>query len=113
MKIELHRFRVFQGKSQVVDEWLNFLNQHMEDTLLTLEDEKMYVESIHREVLDGTEYLYWYIIQGEGGRSVKDSTSYIDIQHLKYWKECIDPSYKAKAMPALVAMIPHRVRESF
>ena len=48
LKAELSRFKVKEGKSGKVDEWMAFLNDHMEDTLLTLENEKMFVESIHR-----------------------------------------------------------------
>lgn len=66
LKAELSRFKVKEGKSGKVDEWMAFLNEHMEDTLLTLENEKMFVESIHREVVNGTEFLYWYSVQGEG-----------------------------------------------
>lgn len=55
LNVELSRFRVKEGKSVQVDEWMTFLNEHMEDTLLTLEGEKMYVETIFREVLDGRE----------------------------------------------------------
>lgn len=64
LKAELSRFKVKEGKSGKVDEWMAFLNDHMEDTLLTLENEKMFVESIHREVVNGTEFLYWYSVQG-------------------------------------------------
>ncbi len=78
LNVELSRFRVKEGKSVQVDEWMTFLNEHMEDTLLTLEGEKMYVETIFREVLDGREYLYWYSVQAEGGIEVEDSESYID-----------------------------------
>lgn len=113
MKTELTRFRVLPGKTHVVDQWMAFLNEHMEDVLLTLEGEKMYVETIFREVLDGFEYLYWYSIQGEGGIEVEASESYIDIQHLKYWEECIDPSFGSKDLSTEVVMIPQRVRESF
>lgn len=62
MNVELTRYRVIDGKSAVVDEWLTFLNENMEDVLVTLEGEKMYVETIFREVLDGHEYLYWYAV---------------------------------------------------
>ena len=31
MNVELTRFRVKQGMSYKVDEWLTFLNEHMED----------------------------------------------------------------------------------
>ena len=49
MNIELTRFRIKDGKSQIVDEWMNFLNDNMDDVLLTLDGEKMYVETIFRE----------------------------------------------------------------
>ncbi len=78
LNVELSRFRVKEGKTVQVDEWMAFLNEHMEDTLLTLEGEKMYVETIFREVLDGREYLYWYSVQAEGRIEVEDSESYID-----------------------------------
>jgi hypothetical protein len=90
LNIELTRFKVKKGKSKVVDEWLSFLNDNMNETLLTLEAEKMYVETIFREVLNGDEYLYWYSVQGVGGQEVEDSESFIDKKHLEYWEECID-----------------------
>ena len=34
MNIELSRFRVRKGKSEVVDKWMNFLNENMEEVLL-------------------------------------------------------------------------------
>lgn len=108
--VELSKFRVKKGKSEKVDEWLNFLNENMEDTLLTLLQEKMYVETIFREFSDGEEYLYWYSIQGEGGQQVEDSESYIDKTHLKYWHECIDPSYPPMDLKPSVLMIPEFVR---
>ena len=67
INIELTRFRVIKGKSEKVNEWMKFLNDNMKDVLLTLEGEKMYVETIFREILDGEEYLYWYSVQGKGG----------------------------------------------
>ncbi|MGO1580464.1 MAG: DUF6176 family protein [Peptoniphilaceae bacterium] len=111
LNVELYRFKVKKEKSSRVDDWLKFLNDNMEDTLLTLEDEKMYVESIHREIINGEELLYWYSIQGSGGKDVSDSTSYIDIEHLKYWDECIDSDYKNNEIPTKVIMIPKRIRE--
>lgn len=36
MNIELSRFRVREGKSEAVDRWMRFLNEHMEEVLLTL-----------------------------------------------------------------------------
>ncbi|HEM5091665.1 TPA: hypothetical protein U1241_001414 [Streptococcus suis] len=112
LTVELSRFRVKEGKSTVVDQWMAFLNEHMEDTLLTLEGEKMYVETIFREVLDGREYLYWYSVQAEGGIEVDDSESYIDKKHLEYWEECIDPSYGMVDLDPQVIMIPKPIYET-
>ncbi|HEL1856291.1 TPA: hypothetical protein U1V12_000943 [Streptococcus suis] len=112
LNVELSRFRVKEGKTAKVDEWMTFLNEHMEDTLLTLEGEKMYVETIFREVLDGREYLYWYSVQAEGGSEVKDSESYIDKKHLEYWEECTDPSYGMVDLDPQVIMIPKPVYET-
>lgn len=108
--VELTRFRVKEGKSKTVDEWLAFLNEHMEDTLLTLEGEKMYVETIFREILDGREYLYWYSVQGEGGIEVEESESYIDKQHMAYWIECIDPEFGSVDLKTEVVMISKPVQ---
>lgn len=62
MNIELMRFRVKPGKIERVDQWLQFLNSNMPAVLETLEGERMYVETIFSETLDGAEYLYWYSI---------------------------------------------------
>ncbi|EJS78111.1 hypothetical protein ICY_00649 [Bacillus cereus BAG2X1-3] len=59
MNVELTRFKVKPGKRHRVDEWMKLLNDNMKEVLLTLNDEKMYVETIFREIRDGEEYLYW------------------------------------------------------
>lgn len=71
MNVEITRFRVKQGKKELVTEWLKFLNDNIDDVLVTLEGEKMYVETIFREELEGYEYLYWYSVQGENGIEVE------------------------------------------
>ena len=111
INIELTRFRVIKGKSEKVDEWMKFLNDNMKDVLLTLEGEKMYIETIFREILDGEEYLYWYSIQGEGGIEVENSESWIDTRHLEYWEECIDKDIKPKDLDVQVVMIPEKIQE--
>lgn len=40
LQVECTRFKVKEGKSAVVDEWLQFLNDNIKDVLVTLEDEK-------------------------------------------------------------------------
>ena len=112
MNVELTRFRVRKGKSERVDEWLEFLNENMNDVLITLEAEKMYVETILREHLDGEEYLYWYSVQGDGGQEVEASDHWIDKKHLEFWNECIDPDFKPIDLKTEVVMIPDKIRKS-
>lgn len=111
INVELTRFRVINGTSHLVDEWLAFLNEHMSETLLTLEAEKMYVETIFRETLDGNEYLYWYSIQGEEGQEVEESTHWIDQKHLAYWDQCIDKTFRPVDLTPEVIMIPQKIKE--
>ena len=112
MNVELTRFRVKKGKSEKVDEWVKFLNDNMKGVLITLEGEKMYVETIFREYLDGDEFLYWYSLKGEGGNEVEDSEHWIDKKHLEFWDECIDETFKPIDLKPEVIMIPEKVRES-
>lgn len=111
MNIELTRFKVKKGKSKVVDEWLAFLKDNMDETLITLEQEKMYVETIFREVLNGEEYLYWYSIQGEAGTEVEESDHWIDKKHLEYWRECIDKEFVPVDLRTEVVMIPENIKK--
>ncbi|MEG0254682.1 MAG: DUF6176 family protein [Vagococcus sp.] len=112
LNVELSRFKVKEGKSLIVDEWLAFLNDNMAETLLTLENEKMYVETIFREVFEGVEYLYWYSIQGEGTQKVEESEHWIDKKHLEYWKECIDTSFRPIDLTPEVIMIPTNIKKN-
>lgn len=111
MNIELTRFRVKKGQSKRVDEWMAFLNEHMKDVLLTLEGEKMYVETMFREHLNGDEYLYWYSVQGEGGQDVETSNYWIDKKHIAFWNECIDKTFEPVDLKTEVVMIPDRIRK--
>ncbi|MEB2628422.1 DUF6176 family protein [Peribacillus frigoritolerans] len=112
MKVELTRFRVKEGKSERVDEWLKFLNENMIDVLITLGAEKMYVETIFREHLNGYEFLYWYSVQGQGGQEVEESDHWIDKKHLEYWKECIDETFRPVDLKTEVVMIPENIRQN-
>lgn len=110
MQVELTKFRVKQGKSHRVDEWMKFLNEHMEKVLLTLEDEKMFVEAIFREKGRDEEYLYWFSVQGEGGQNVEESEHWVDQIHLKYWRECIDSSFEPVDFKLESVMIPDKIK---
>lgn len=110
LTVELTRFKVKKDKTKRVDEWVQFLNERMEEILFTLDDEKMYVESIFREILNGEEFMYWYSLQGENGQVVTDSEHWIDKKHLEFWKECIDESFPPADLTPEVVMIPDNIR---
>lgn len=112
MQVEITRFRVKEGKSAKVDEWMAFLRENMDAVLETLEGEKMYVETIFREHLNGEEYLYWYSVQGQGGQDVEQSEHWLDKKHLAFWEECIDPTFGSVDLKTEVVMIPEKIRES-
>ena len=110
MRAELTKFKVKDGKSEVVDEWIEYMRDNMEDVLLNLEGEKMYVETIFREVFMDVEYLYWYSIQSdEDGGKIDDT--YLDKKHLEYMEECIDKTFRPADMQAEVVMLPEHLRQ--
>lgn len=109
MNIELTRVKVKNGKSAKVDEWLQLLHNEIDKVLLTLEAEKMYVETIFREFTENGEFLYWYSIQGDGGASLHESDFEIDKLHIAYWEECIDEDYEPVHMKKKVSMIQDKV----
>lgn len=110
MRIELTRFRVREGKTERVDEWMQFLNDHPDALRETLEPEQMYVETIFSETIDGVDYLYWYSVQGEDGRiDVTESQHWLDEKHVEFWRECIDDSVPPQDLTSRVFMLPERV----
>lgn len=112
MRIELTRFRIKKGKSHRVDEWLAVLNERMPEVLLTLEDEKMFVETIFREKTEEGDFLYWYVVQGEGGSHISQSKHEIDKVHREFTIECIDLDYPPQRIKPAVVMFNRAVQEA-
>ena len=110
MKAELTKFKVKEGKSGLVDEWIEYMRDNMDDVLLNLEGEKMYVETIFREVFMDVEYLYWYSIQSDDGSETIDDTP-LDEKHLEYMEACIDKTFRPADMQAEVVMLPEHLRQ--
>lgn len=91
--MELTRFRVPPGRSDVVEEWTALLRDHEQAVRETLGPEHMHVEMIFSETVDGVEYLYWCSTQGEGGSGVESSGHWLDRAHLDFRRRCIDASF--------------------
>ncbi len=64
------------AKRKIEDIWY-------EGSWLLLKMKKFSVETIFRETLNDTEYLYWYSVQGENGQNVEESEHWIDKKHLE------------------------------
>lgn len=107
MKVELTRFRVKPGKSERVDEWIDYINQNMDGVLRNLDDENMYVETIFREEFYGEEYIYWYSVKGN--RKEDGIEPYIDPKHLQFMEECIDKTFRPQDMSAATVMLKRDV----
>lgn len=112
MRIELTRFRVREGARSNVDDWMRFLNENADAVRETLEPERMYVETIFSETINGIDYLYWYSVQGEDGASVEQSEHWLDEKHMEFWRACIDDSYPAEDLTPRATMIPERVEHA-
>jgi len=112
MKVELSRFRVKPGKSERVDDWLGLLNGRMSEVLQTLDREQMKLEVIFREIIDETEYLYWFSVQGDGAESCETSPFEVDAKHIEFWNECIDESYGRHDSQPQVVMVAAGIAEA-
>jgi uncharacterized protein DUF6176 len=108
MRVELSRYRVREGKSSRVDEWLKMLNDHMMEAMPLLDREEMKLEVIFREVSGDTEYLYWFSVQGDTGTSANDSYEH-GKKHVAFGEECIDHDYARRDAQPQVVMVPERV----
>ncbi|WP_282441753.1 DUF6176 family protein [Micrococcus luteus] len=75
----------------------------------TMEPERMYVETIFSEVVDGVTYLSWHSVRGEGAADVQESTHWLDEQHVAFWQVCIDPDFPPQDLTPKVHMTPARV----
>ena len=91
--MELTRFRVPPGRSDVVEERTALLRDHEQAVRETLGPKHMHVETIFSETVDGVEYLYWCSTQGEGGSGVESSGHWLDQAHLDFRRRCIDPAF--------------------
>ena len=109
MKVQLTRFRIKPDKLSRADEWLQVLNERIDECVTTLEREKMYVEVVFRERYNGEEFLYWFAIQDEAGQPLETSPHEIDKIHRAFGRECIDLTYGAVDPVPQVVMIPDRV----
>lgn len=100
MQAECSRYRIKPQAHELAREWLAFLKQHQEEVLLTLNDEKMWVEAIFTQVVENQLYFIWFTLQDENGQEVHESSHWVDQVHCEYWSKCIDKEYEAEELTA-------------
>lgn len=110
MKVELTKFRIKPGKSEVVDEWITYIHESMDSVVANLEGDKIYVETIFREAFNNVEYLYWYSIQDKEAAE-SEPNSPIDEKHLEYFDECIDKTFRPEDMVAAAVMVQDKFKD--
>lgn len=107
LTVQLFRGRVVPGQSDTVDEWMDMLNDRLDESVATLDRERMGIEIVFRQRDGDDEYLYWVIVRGDG-ESVETSQHQLDIDHRAYDARCRQPGWQT-ATPELL-LLPDQVK---
>ena len=91
LTVRLHRFRLQADKLTEFDRWIRFEHEHHEETLETLEREKMYAEAIFRDPFADPATIYWLEIRGPKGESVSTSPLPIDREYELFMSDTLVP----------------------
>ncbi|OEH93567.1 DUF6176 family protein [Bacillus solimangrovi] len=115
MEVRLTKYRIKEGKSKRVDEWMDMLNENMDKVLIILKNENLYVETMFREKSSDGEFLYWYAIKGrevevELTEEETNNKNEIIKKHMEFWEECIVPE-EQPVINTEVVMIPKNIQE--
>ncbi|MFS1515797.1 DUF6176 family protein [Bacillus sp. SCS-151] len=114
MKVRLSKYRIKEGKTKRVDDWMDMLNQNMDKVLIILKNENLYVETMFREKNADGEFLYWYAIQGDNEMNVEltedeiNNKNEVIKKHMEYWEECIDQEEQTPITTEVV-MVPDKI----
>ena len=107
LTVALHRARIRPGMEQTATEWMQMLNDRLDEAVDTLGRERMAIEIVFRSKEQDGDYLTWVTVQGQG-ESVDTSTHPLDIDHLSYDKRVREPGW-TRGEPQLL-LLPDPVR---
>jgi hypothetical protein len=102
LRLELSRHRVIPGQSEVVDEWMQMLNDRAEECRVTLSPERMAVEAVFRLRDEQGEWLYWFELAGDGGSGLTEEQA-VDRDHIAFAKRAKVPGHEV-AEPLLLLL---------
>ncbi len=110
-EVTLVRFPLKEGKLDRFFEWMKYLNrpENREEILEGIREERIFAESVFLSNENGIYYVYYYMNTGDfapGNDLVFSGTRPIDVQHFKFFGECIDMEnhIKLKALFSVDAM---------
>lgn len=104
--VELSRHRVLPGQEATVDAWMRMLNERRAECVSTLAPERMAVEAIFRSVdEDGTQWLYWFEIVGEGGSGLTQDAP-LDRDHAAFARQAKVPGHETFRTELLLLPAP-------
>jgi hypothetical protein len=98
-EVKLIKLKLLKGKENLFQEWMDFLNksEHRTELAEGLNEEKVKAESIFRLEENGETFVYWYMAMEDLDYAMKVATASkrpTDIQHFRYFAQCIDPAYR-------------------
>ena len=102
MEIAAGLIKVKKGTSQRVEEWRSVMEARTAETLATLQDEGVQIESWFQVEIGGQSYLLWYMRADSIKRVwevVQQSSHDIDALHFKLMSEITEA--EIEAMPLL------------
>lgn len=107
LTVALHRARIRPGMEHEATEWMQMLNDRLDEAVDTLGRERMAIEVVFRSSEPDGDYLTWVTVRGRG-ESVESSTHQLDIDHVAYDRRVREPGW-ATAEPQLL-LLPEPVR---
>ena len=102
MSVELSRGRVLPGASAEADRWMAMLQERHAECVASLDRERMAVEVVFRtREADGSDFLWWFSLKGDGGAGLDGSPLPIDADHLAQARRTKEPGW-VEAEPQVV-----------
>ena len=110
-EVILDRFDVKSDKKERAKQWMEILNQRIDECRATLDAENMHFEAIFSQEIGDEMYLLWVEFKDSGGRPIQHSAEEIDCIHLAFWEECIEKGSR-QVMRTELVLIPEYIKKA-
>ena len=89
LDVSLYRFTLNKANITIYRQWVQWHHDAYQPMIGTLDRERMYFESVFRDMANEPGVIYWLAINGEGGATSSSSASDIDKKHVEYMKQIL------------------------